>query len=255
MAGFQLPAFSLFQWQIPAPLKGNWNRLPPEGDKLLNAEIDWLSNTTNTAYQFQCGGNSPVALSQLVALYVDNRRCGSDVAFWFPDTGFELVVPAHNQGLFPVFTNALQFYAIALNAAAGDVTILQILNSLPPPISLLPASQTTALVTSSMGFNIVNSIQMIPVGTSGTVTGLSIQGIVNAGATNPGSFHLFLIDGTGKEVWEGLLSAPTSGSSTININLTGIDVRFVNGLTVTANGQSNVLAFSQGSVNVYYTTP
>src|SRR5258708_37754783 len=121
-----IPAFSQFQGQL-FPLRGLWNKRPPEGDQFINAEINW--GTANTAaIQFSLSGNSPVALSQIVALYVDNRRCGVDVDFLFPDSGFLLSVPPHAQGLYPVLTNALMFYVIGTGAATVDVTILQILN-------------------------------------------------------------------------------------------------------------------------------
>jgi hypothetical protein len=107
-----IPAFD--QYQSPMfPLRGLWNCVPREGDKFVNVEIDWQTTTKTTCVQFSLSGNSPVALSQIVALYVDNGRSGSDVDFIFPDSGFVLTVPAHNQGMFPVLTNALMFYASA----------------------------------------------------------------------------------------------------------------------------------------------
>jgi hypothetical protein len=111
-----------------------WNAKPPEGDRFRNAEIDWITTRGSlTAVQFLLSDNSPIALSQIVALCVDNSRSGADVDFLFAGSGFLLTVAARTQGLYPVFSNALMFYAIAASAAAGDITTIQILNSLPPP--------------------------------------------------------------------------------------------------------------------------
>jgi hypothetical protein len=128
-----VPPFAQFQ----APLilrRGLWNAKPPEGDRFCNAEIDWITTRGSlTAVQFLLSDNSPIALSQIVALCVDNSRSGADVDFLFPSSGFLLTVAARTQGLYPVFSNALMFYAIAVSAAAGDITMIQILNSLGPP--------------------------------------------------------------------------------------------------------------------------
>jgi hypothetical protein len=123
------------QLQAPLiPLRGLWNAKPFEADRFCNGEIDWITTTGGlTAVQFSLSGDSPVALSQIVALCVDNTRSGADVDFLFPGSGFLLSVAARTQGLYPVFSNALTFYAIAVSAAAGDITMIQILNSLPRP--------------------------------------------------------------------------------------------------------------------------
>lgn len=256
MAGFQIPAFTPFQWQIPAPLKGNWNRPPREGDRLLNAEIDWLVASPNTAIQFQCGGNSPVALSQIVSLYVDNRRCGSDVSFWFPDTGFELTVPAHTQGLFPVFTNALTFYAIGANVAAGDITILQVCNSLPPPIFFLPATQQAQVTNFGSAGAAGGTTQLIPATVSGTITGISFSGAFITTASG-GQVAWSFQDGTPTTVWQQIWSGPATAGVVIpvSINMTGLAIRFKGGLQFI---QSVITPFAAtGSVtgNLTYTTP
>src|SRR3974390_1783505 len=129
-----LPPFAQYQQPL-VPLRGLWKATPPEGDKFVSCELDWLVGNPG-AIALSLSGNSPVTISQIVALYVDNSRCGSDVSFQFPDTGFELVVDAGASGLFPVLTNALNFYAVALNPAATDVTICQILNSMPPLVAI-----------------------------------------------------------------------------------------------------------------------
>ena len=74
-----IPAFVQYQ-QPMFPLRGLWNNAPPEGDYFINCTLDWAA-VDATAVQFSVAGNSPVALSQIVALAVDNSRCGADVDF------------------------------------------------------------------------------------------------------------------------------------------------------------------------------
>jgi hypothetical protein len=99
-----IPQFVQFQTSL-FPLRGLWNSPPREGDRFVNAEIDWGSPGLSGVHcvQFLLSGNSPVAFSQIVAISVDNSRCGSDVDFIFPDSGFLLTVPAFNQGVYPSF--------------------------------------------------------------------------------------------------------------------------------------------------------
>ena len=87
------------QYQAPLyPLRGLWNSVPPEGDRMVAAEIDWgITTGPGMAVQFQLSGNSPVAFSQIVAMQVDNTSNNSDVQFLFPDSGYTLVVPAYTQ--------------------------------------------------------------------------------------------------------------------------------------------------------------
>src|SRR6202035_180459 len=113
-------------------------------------------------------GNSPLAFSQIAAFSVDNSRCGSDVAFVFPDSGYTLEVPAYNQGTYPVFTNALMFYAMALEGAVGDQTTFQVLNSIPPPIAVQPSEELTHAISS--GIVLTNgTTQIIPATVNGTI--------------------------------------------------------------------------------------
>jgi hypothetical protein len=133
-----VPPFARFQAPL-FPLRGLWNAKPPEGDCFCRAEIDWTTTTEGlTAVQFSLSGNTPIALSRIVALSVDNSDSGADVDFLFPGSGFLLTVAAHTQGLYPVFSNALMFYASAPTCVAGDTTTIQILNSVPPPAQVPP---------------------------------------------------------------------------------------------------------------------
>ena len=241
-----IPAF--VQYQSPMfPLRGLWNRAPQEGDQFVNVEIDWLVSPPGSAVQFSLSGNSPVALSQIVALYVDNGRSGVDVDFIFPDSGFVLTVPAHNQGLFPVLTNALMFYASAQSSAAGDITIVQILNSMPPPIPIVASSAQNHV--SLAGLTLANGTStIIAAGINGTLNTLSLSVSQNAAA---GTAILAFVDGTGRTVWVTLIELQAAQNS-IPIELPSLAVRFVNGLSL-AISSSTLTGTIQ--VNAYYTTP
>lgn len=252
-----IPPFSQFQGQL-IPLRGLWDSAPVEGDRFLNAEIDWLTSTGNlTAQQFSVGGNSPVSLSQIVALYVDNSRCGSDVSFIFPDSAFELVCPAHNQVLAPVLTNALMFYAVANNANAGDVTVLQILNSLPPPIPIAPSVTQNHASPGNVTINPGGTNSFIPQPINGTLNSLALTATPTSGASGTGSFLVTIQDNaipTPHVLWSTFLSLPASTTQTFQINVNNLNVRFTNGTMIIVSGTSNIVS---GLVtgNCYYSTP
>jgi hypothetical protein len=245
-----VPPFSQYQGPL-VPLRGLWNRPPKEGDHFINAELDWGSTNT-TAVQFSVSGNSPVALSQIVALYVDNRRCGVDCDFLFPDSGFLLTVPAHVQGLFPVLTNALMFYAIAAGSASADTTVVQILNSLPPPIPLVPSAAQNAAGITGVAANVNATTPIVPNTISGTINTISLSIDAAAGATS-GTLNLSLIDGTGALVWANQIVVPANGTVNVPVNLTGLSLRFRNGLSLVVSGTN----ITGGGIdaNIYYSTP
>lgn len=246
-----VPPFSQFQGQL-IPLRGLWNKPPPEGDYFVNAEIDWGSANTS-AIQFALSGNSPVALSQICALYVDNRRCGVDTDFLFPDSGFLLTVPAHAQGLFPVLTNALMFYAIGQGAALGDVTIVQILNGMPPPIALVISTQQNNVAVVGINPTVNATTQIVPATVSGTLNTLSLSIDLTAGGA-AGAVQLSLIDGLGAAVWANAFIVPINTTLDIPVNLTGLNLRFRNGLQFVVSGSVN-LTGGNVDVNAYYSTP
>jgi hypothetical protein len=243
-----VPPFSQFQGNL-FPLRGLWHKRPAEGDYFVNAEVDWGSQNT-TAIQFALSGNSPVAMSQIVALYIDNRRCGVDTDFLFPDSGFLLTVPAHAQGLFPVLTNALMFYAIATGATTNDVTIVQILNSLPYPIPLLPSvAQNNAALA---GLAIANgTLALVPAGISGTLNAIALSVDLNSAAG--GTASVSIQDGTGAVLWAAVYNVAAGGQSNIPVNLSGMNVRFKNGLNLVISGAAVSIGFIDA--NVYYSTP
>jgi hypothetical protein len=253
-----IPAFSQYQQPI-VPLRGLWNRPPKEGDRFINAEIDWQIGNPG-AVQFALSGNSPVALSQIVALSVDNSRCGADADFLFPDSGFLLTVPSRNQGVYPVYTNALMFYAISKLAIAGDVTILQVLNSNPPPVAIQPTSYQAQNAAGGISLATNATTPIVAAGISGTIEAIAINAIINNAATTAVAATLTLQDGTGKVLWVGQFSAGgAAASSTTNvvtpIMVSPLSIRFTNGVNAVVSGTTIGAGQGSVSVNVYYTQP
>jgi hypothetical protein len=246
-----LPAFAQYQDSL-FPLRGLWNIAPGEGDRFVNGTISWgtpgLQGTS--CVQFQLSGNSPVAFSQIVAMSVDNSRCGSDVDFVFPDSGFVLTVPAHNQGVYPVFTNALMFYANCPTAALGDTTILQVLNSMPPPVGIQPSTEQQRLGANgvSLTTNSTTPIYAAAPTVNGTLYGFTlIFSGITAAAT--GQSTVSIQDGQPALLWTGVISAPQPSP----VNMSGLDLRFKNGLNLVVSGAT--LSAGNVTVNVYFSVP
>jgi hypothetical protein len=248
-----IPPFA--QYQAPLfPLRGLWNNPPTEGDFFVNAEIDWLTNTSGlNAVQIALAGNSPVAFSQIVALSVDNGRCGCDVQFVFPDSGFVLQVPAYNQGVYPVLTNALMFYVVALGSiAASDVTVLQVLNSMPPPVAIQPALEQSITGSAQVALSVNASTVLVPAPQAGTIEAFNMNFTVNQ--TVNGACGVALRDGLGNVLWQSEISAAANVVSTLPISLSGLRLRFANGLNFVVTATS-LTGGSFASVNVYYGQP
>lgn len=242
-----IPPFAQYQ-QPMFPLRGLWNAVPAEGDKFVSVYLDW-STINASAVQFALAGNSPVAISQIVALVVDNSRCGADIDFLFPDSGFVLSVPAYNGGVFPVFTNALMFYAVASQApGSSGITVFQILNSMPPPVAIAPSSIQNSVTETGVPLHTVGNtyVPVLPAPTSGRLTGFQISWS-NSTDTSP-TANLDIIDGTTAIKWAGTIEG-TSGQMTVN----NMNVRFSGGLQLGILGSD----YSSGTlfITLFYTSP
>jgi hypothetical protein len=233
-----------------------WNNAPPEGDKFVNVEIDWTVTTGATnAVQISLSGNSPVALSQICTLVVDNGRCGSDVQFVFPDSGFVLQVPAYNQGVYPVFTNALMFYVVAAQAGAGDVTLFEVCNSVPPPVALQAPNQKATAHVSGQDLGTNATQVLIPATVAvGTLESLSMVALLGSG---PSVANVMVRDGLGRNLWQSNIStasaAPNPG--TVVIPVENMKIRFFNGISVVVAASSFTPGTSSIFVNAYYQVP
>lgn len=249
------------QYQAPlVPLRGVWRHTPAEGDRFTSAEIDWSLTTIGSdgtprqCVQINLGGNSPVAFSQIAALCVDNNRCSADVTFLFPDSGFELAVPAYAGGIFPVFTNATQFYVIAPAAQAGDVTSLQIMNTVPPPVALLQSQAQAVAALVGVVFNVAYTqgapLQIVPAGVSGILEAINLDIVSNV----DGPVGIILQDGLQRLLWAGnfFSAAPNTTHESQNVTLTGLKLRFVRGVSAFTTATP---ANTFGNFNLYYSVP
>lgn len=249
---FTIPPFQ--QYQAPMiPLRGLWNRRPPEGDRFVSAEIDWLTPGINNCVQFQLSGNSPVPLSQIAALYVDNARCGSDITFLFGDSGFILVVPAYAEGLYPVLTNALMFYCSAPQAVASDISVVQILNSIPPPIPVQLGQQQLSANVGAITLTTNGSTQLVANTVSGTLNAFTIS-LSGTAAATAGNVNISLIDGTGRTLWLYNFIVPANSGQNIEIPMSGLRLRFTQGLQLVTSFSSNI-SVGFAVVNLYYAVP
>lgn len=246
---FTIPPFQQFQAPL-IPLRGLWNRRPPEGDRFISAEIDWRTPGIGNCVQFQLSAGV-VPISQVAALYVDNARCGSDVSFLFGDSGFVLAVPAYAEGLYPVLTNALMFYASAPSAALADITVVQILNSIPPPIPVQLGPQQQTANVAGVALNTNATTPLIPAPTSGTLNAMTIS--LSPNSTTAGAANLQLNDGTGRTLWLYHLEVPI-GQSNITIPLSNLRLRFQQGLGVIISGSTGITG-GFGVFNLYYSVP
>lgn len=216
-------------------------------------EVDWQITTTDTnCVQIQLTSNSPVAFSQIAALYVDNSRCGSDVQFFFPDSAFILQVPAYCVGLFPVITNSLGLYAFAEAAAVGDVTLFQILNSNTFPVAVQPSAEQTSTAAQGISLASNSKTALLTPPQNGTLTGFQIMATTApAGAAE--NAEVTLTDGNGKVIWAGWISFNANAGMSVPIAVTGLHTRFYNGLFVNVVGSG--VSGATASVNVFYTEP
>lgn len=247
-----IPPFTPYQAPL-IPIRGLWNNPPPEGDRFIPVEIDWgVTTGIGMAVQIAITAFSPVEFSQIVALNVDNGRNGADVDFLFADTGRQLTVPAYCQGLFPVISNAMSFYVVSTGAATGDITVFEICNSLPPPIAIQPSEEQSHAAVPNLDLHTNGSTVLVPAGTTGTVQSFTLA--IAGAATTAGAAGFQLVDGTGAVLYTQTIAIP-NGSSNQTVPVTGVRLRFINGLNAVI-GSSNVPAASANvAINLYYSVP
>lgn len=231
---------------------------PTEGRRQINCEVVW-GEYPDYSVNVNLQQNATLALTQIIALSVDNSQCGADVQFYFPDSADVLTIPAYNpKTIVEVFTSSRQFYVISnLNGQIvepADITRFIVLNYLPPPIAVPTSQEQTAavalVITGVGGGDLTN---LVPATVSGTVEAVSvfysgpvggagaIQYAVQDGSTTP------RILGGGQTSW--------GGGNVANQQLLLLNpchLRFNNGLNFLQNGANIAGAFS---VNILYRTP
>jgi hypothetical protein len=161
-----------------------YNNAPKEGRRMVPITIPWNSAGPNNCVYINTSQNTPNPISQIVALAVDNTRCGSDVIFSFPDTQQTITVPTGESVVIPVFTGSLSFYVLSPDALSTDVTNFIIHNSLPPAIDINKSRFVNVVSSVIVATNTTLSEQLIPVGVNGTITDINLS--VSAQSTTGG---------------------------------------------------------------------
>lgn len=241
----------------PSPLisQPSWlTRDPVEGDRYIPVDILWgtMGGAANCV-SLQLWGNAPNTISQIVALNVDNSRCGADVIFIFPDTGQTLTIPAYESGLFPVLTGASTLFANSPNSQMEDETSFSILNFLPPPVSIPKSEFQSFEVFSAINVAAAGTTQIIAASESGTISGLNIIAAINSTAGYGAIVEL--IDGAGSVVWGSLVAGPIGGGTMALANLNDLQVRFVDGLSLSVVAFTALPTGGALSLNLYYRSP
>jgi hypothetical protein len=155
--------------------------------------IKWLSDGVAPSYAiaFNAQHQQVLNFTQICAIHVDNTRCSSAINIVFPDTGFQVELGANAEGFYPVLTNGLQFVAfIDLQPVAGDVTTVQVLNFLPPPIEFGQSPGGPGVGTVRQ-IDTVAPIQGGPITDTGSIS-LSTPLTVNFGGTGAATAALAL---------------------------------------------------------------
>jgi hypothetical protein len=228
-----------------------WSQSPVEGDRIVPVEITWATmGGAFNCVSINIYGGAAQTISQIVALSVDNSDCASDITFLFPDTQQSYGVKAQTPvATFPVFSNQTQFFVSAPAAGPSDVTRFGVLNSMPPPVALpetVPPTQTAS--AANLRADITTAQQIIAAGVNGTLTGYTIS---FAFASAPaGTVAYEFKDGTGA-----VLFAAGATASGLAVNVQGVALRFVNGVTFNVIGPTLGAAGSLAIVNAYYTVP
>lgn len=248
-----IPPFAAYQAPL-IPIAARWRTPPVEGDKFVPCEIDWgVTVAAGLAVQFALNAG-PVEFTQIVAVSVDNGRNGSNVSFIFPDTGKQLTIPAYAQGVYPIFSNAMTFYVESTSAVSGDVTVFEILNSMPPPVSVLPSQAQNNATSTGIAIGTNGTSQIVPTSViAGTLNAITIDVSAQAGATAQTAV-VTLQDGLGHVLWSTGINVAANGALDQAYSLSGLSVRFFNGLAIVI-GSSTISGGGFVSANVYYSVP
>jgi len=237
---------------------------PGEGRKSIPIQIAWSDYASDYCVAINLQNRQTLNFSQVVALSIDNSRCGAPVVFVFPDTQETTTIPAYSpKTIIEVFTGQTQFNVVGNGVSPSDVTFFSILNFLPPPVSVsVSQEQNIAAVTAIPGT--VANVNVIPatfaVGgitydNNGTLENVAIFG----SAHDAGSYrHTWTLqDGSATPRVIATGRVESGGGEKDNwqlLNLSGVHVRFLKGVffNLTETGGGGNVDFS---VNLYYRTP
>jgi hypothetical protein len=132
--------------------------------------------------------------------------------------------------------------------SVGDVTVFEVLNSMPPPVSVLPAQLQSHASASSIDLTANAGTVIVPAGVNGTLQGFTISSTGLGGGT--GQASVFLQDGTGVNFWAQFITEP---NGSLAVTQTGLQLRFTNGVRFAVGGST--LTSGSAVVNVYYSVP
>lgn len=230
---------------------------PREGRKTITQVIEWSRPIAKglQAVSVNLQNNATLEFSQICGLIVDNSDCGADLDFIFPDTEVTVSIPAYSPYIvLDVATGQTQFFVNAHNPIAADLTRFTILNYAPPPVAVPITKQQQTATVSSVPVDGVSSTLIVDPTENGTVQALNV--VVACPIPSVSFNDLFqLIDGNGHILWQGNAAQQNTGSgfNVALIDLSGLSIRFQNGITLEQSG-----GFAPGAtidVNLYYVTP
>ncbi len=228
--------------------------LPPrEGNKQIPCQINW-TDAPGGCVLVNLGNNATLEFSQIAAFKIDNSLCGATVHFVFPDTGDTVTVPAYSPNtVIECFSQQTQFYVVSDGPIAGDISRFQILNFLPPPISVSVSTEQQTAVVAGISSAVAAPTQIVGNTINGTLQNVQVQFGVASPAADSNAV-LTLTDGTGKVLAVSPVFVKTAIPANFSaLNLTNIAVRFQGGIVATVSGL--LIAAGQFSVNAYYRLP
>lgn len=248
---------------------------PLEGPRQVSLEFDWT--TMGQQYATLPGGfgssggysiyvnlqnNATINFSQIVSVSIDNSQCGSIVQLIFQDTGEVITVDAFApRSITPVFSGATQFYAVAFGATSNDVTRVQLLNFVPPPVALpeTPSQIASASINTALTTNTNTGAIILPTTVTGTLNNLTINLSVGTPPAAVAELTIGVYDGqarfliTAQSLYIGT-TYPVSSNPIVQFE--NIDWRFSQGLNLSIVTDANWPATkSTLATFVTYTTP
>lgn len=251
--GLSIPNSNVFQNPMNAVPFVGMNEQPVEGPLSISCEVDWSLYPLNSV-SFNAAPNpgQPNCLSQITALQIDNSQSGVDVQFLFPDTGQTITIPAYSPYvLVPVISRSTVFYLATLGVTeTEDITRFQILNVLPPPVSVPTSQEQESISDNSIDASTVGTTTMLANNVNGTLEFLSV---FLASGTPPGFVKFNVQDGAGKVIGSGNVGTNTENVGYLLINMP-MSVRFSQGLVFDITS-STISPGSIFTVNALYRTP
>lgn len=235
-------------------LPANWNVAPDEGDRVIPIEIDWSKGPSQ---HVNVQGLATQPFKKIVAAFVNNVENDSTVSLIFSDTVFKLDIPAGTSGLFPIATSKLDFVIVSANAAAADVTYIQLFNSQPPPVAISAVQIDSSAASAGIAINAASTPQLVAAGINGNLTAIDIMCPTLLGGAANDQVIFTVEDGNGDVLFEAIGEVAT-GVRLNNVHvltLTGISVPFTNGLKVAVTSSGSFpAAGSDATINITYQT-